>query len=452
MDQSLHKRHIGVSFMNLNCYGIMNTSKYQATFISYPLGLIRSLAQLLGLRQVERVKILNEFNGLIRAGDMLLVLGRPGSGCSTFLKALAGDTEGLTLEPETSINYQGMRSHQGHRAYREDALYLAELDVHLPELTVKQTLEFAASTRQQDQSSFATRAYSVAAQFELNQALDTKVGNAMIRGVSGGEKRRTSIAEAFLGGAQLQCWDNSTRGLDSGTAYRFIQMLRASTIKQQSTVALTLYQASEAIYQSFDKVILLYEGHQIYFGPVGLAAGYFISLGFVKHDRATTADFLTSITNPSERVVRNGLEEEAPRSPTEFANVWKRSDLAKSLVAEIEEFNSRSVGDSLTRNENNGIAPSKFMLPIYYQAFICTLRAVKKIQMNPAPTIGNVIANAILGVIIGSAYYNLHDDTNSLQQRATLIFFALIVNSFLPAYEVSVYGLLTRAHIPPTGY
>lgn len=70
----------------------------------------------------------------------------------------------------------------------------------------------------------------------------------MIRGLSGGEKRRTSLAEAFLADAQLQCWDNSTRGLDSSTALRFVQLLRASTETSQTTVAMTIYQASDAMF------------------------------------------------------------------------------------------------------------------------------------------------------------------------------------------------------------
>ncbi|KAL2291221.1 hypothetical protein FJTKL_13860 [Diaporthe vaccinii] len=130
--------------------------------------------------------------------------------------------------------------------------------------------------------------------FRLEGAYETKVGNAIIRGISGGEKRRTSIAEAFVARAQFQCWDNSTRGLDSFTARRVIDLLRASTSSNQSTVAVSLYQASEGMYKSFDKVMLLYEGRQIYFGPIESAASYMISL-----ERASTADFLTSMTNPN---------------------------------------------------------------------------------------------------------------------------------------------------------
>lgn len=85
--------------------------------------------------------------------------------------------------------------------------------------------------------------------FNLGNAYETRIGNAIIRGISGGEKRRISIAEAYLGGAQLQCCDNSTRGLDSSTAWQLIGLLRESTNALQSTVAMSVYQASERMYK-----------------------------------------------------------------------------------------------------------------------------------------------------------------------------------------------------------
>ncbi|KAI8951406.1 hypothetical protein F4801DRAFT_297873 [Xylaria longipes] len=129
--------------------------------------------------------------------------------------------------------------------------YLAELDVHFPELSLGETLTFASSARENSSAgggaSQAT-ASDVAVLFGLSGAFDTKMGNALTRGVSGGEKRRTSIAEALITGSQLQCWDNSTRGLDSSSALQFIEMLRKSTTALESTAIMSIYQALEAMY------------------------------------------------------------------------------------------------------------------------------------------------------------------------------------------------------------
>lgn len=83
---------------------------------------------------------------------------------------------------------------------------------------------------------------------------------------------------------------------------------------------------------------LLYQGRQIYFGPVEAAAEYFEDLGFARPSRATTPDFLTSLTNPAERVVREGYEDRVPRSPDEFAEVWRRSSQARVMFREMDTF------------------------------------------------------------------------------------------------------------------
>jgi len=169
--------------------------------------------------------------------------------------------------------------------------------------------------------------------------------------VSGGERKRVSIAEAALGGSPLQCWDNSTRGLDSATALEFVKTLRLSTSLSGATAAVAIYQASQSIYDIFDKVVVLYEGRQIYFGPIGAAKAYFVNLGFYCTERATTGDFLTSLTNSVERIVREGFEGRVPRTPDEFAVVWQKSEARSVLLQEIDQFEHEFPvgGENLTK-------------------------------------------------------------------------------------------------------
>jgi len=87
----------------------------------------------------------------------------------------------------------------------------------------------------------------------------------------------------------------------------------------------------------FDKVLLLYKGRQIFFGDARTAKDYFTNLGFVCADRATAADFLTSLTKPAERVVKEGYALQVPRTPEEFAAVWHASDERIALLQEISD-------------------------------------------------------------------------------------------------------------------
>ncbi|KAF1961950.1 AtrD, ABC-transporter [Byssothecium circinans] len=414
---------IGVSFRNLNVFGSNSSARYQPTVASYTLTLFESLA------------------GLFRSrcGEMLLVLGRPGSGCSTFLKALSGEVRGLHIDVNSRISYDGIPYTQMHDTFKGDCIYLAELDVHFPELSLRQTLSFAAATRvlgSGRKSKARDKAHNVSAQFGLDTAFNTKIGNAMIRGLSGGEKRRASIAEVYISEAQFQCWDNSTRGLDSSTALRFVQLIKRANISRQSTVLMSIYQASDSIYENFDKVTLLYEGHQIYFGPASQAANYFIELGFQKHPRATTADFLTSITNPAERRVRMGFEGRVPRSAEEFASAWKRSAPARVLLQDTIHLNSTSKEEGLQIVDNFRDRTLTYFIPIWVQISICIRRGFQRLRNNYVATVSGVVGNTVIAIVVGSVYYALGDDTDAVDKRAVLQFFSLMINAYAPAFEV----------------
>ncbi|KAH9984294.1 putative ABC multidrug transporter [Xylariaceae sp. FL0662B] len=433
----------GLSFLNLQCHGVLSSALYQPTIASYMFAVPRLFLRLLPNRTMRTVKILQDFDGLVLPGEMLLVLGRPGSGCSTLLKTLAGDTHGFRINDEKSINYHGISFQQMHHEFKGGCVYLSELDVHFPELTLGETLIFAASTRTAGPDQITTPSgvgRTAADLFSLDEAFDTKVGNSMIRGLSGGEKKRTSLAEAFISGAQFQCWDNSTRGLDSSTAIRCIELLRKSTESLQTTVIMSIYQASEAMYQKFDKVTLLYEGRQIYFGPADLAEDYFHRLGFIRPNRTTTADFLTSLTNPAERIIREGYENRAPRSPDDFAGIWKQSAESKALRNEISKFNTANpIQAQRVKADYRRVRLQRctYTLSLCSQILICIKRGFVRLRNNYGPGVAALFGNTVLAIVIGSIFYNLGPGTDSLDRRDILIFFALMTSAFSPAFEVA---------------
>ena len=150
--------------------------------------------------------------------------------------------------------------------------------------------------------------------FGLTHTYNTKVGSEFVRGVSGGERKRVSIAEMFLSRCRIGAWDNSTRGLDAASALKFIRSQRLAADMGKSCHAIAAYQASQSMYDLFDKVVVLYEGHQIYYGPRERAVEFFEEQGWVRPERQVSGDFLTAITNPNERIARNGMEGKVPRS------------------------------------------------------------------------------------------------------------------------------------------
>lgn len=100
-----------VTYQNLTVYGFDDPSDCQKTFFNYPLIILTQFrGKLFSQWQKSRKYILQDFEGIVPSGQMLLVLGKPGSGCTTLLKVLSGDTYGLHLEPTSLLNYQGMNN------------------------------------------------------------------------------------------------------------------------------------------------------------------------------------------------------------------------------------------------------------------------------------------------------------------------------------------------------
>lgn len=173
---------------------------FQPDVTSIFTGPIKALTKVCG-RPPER-QILHGITGLVKEGDMLLLLGRPGAGCTTLLKTLSGHTEGFTRW-HGDITYHGVPVEVMKDRFRGNVVYNADVDCHFPHLTVAQTLDFALSTRtpHRRMAGLSREEYIVkmrnilAATMGLTHTLNTKVGNDYIRGVSGGERKRVSIAE-----------------------------------------------------------------------------------------------------------------------------------------------------------------------------------------------------------------------------------------------------------------
>ncbi|KAF8904005.1 ABC-2 type transporter-domain-containing protein [Mucidula mucida] len=382
----------------------------------------------------RRIDILRDFEGLVKAGEMLVVLGRPGSGCTTLLKSIAGETHGFYVEQDAHINYQGFP----RRSYLQ-----RRTDVHFPNLTVGQTLTFAARARTPrtrlpgvTRDMFADHMRDVVmAVFGLSHTVNTKVGNDFVRGVSGGERKRVSIAEAALSGSPLQCWDNSTRGLDSATALEFVKTIRMSTNYMSSAAVVAIYQASQDIYDIFDKAVLLYEGRQIYFGPVNEAKKFF-----------TTADFLTSLTSPAERQIRPGFEAKVPRTPDEFAKAWKESEDRKRLLQQIDEFDREFPvgGDELAKfrasrkeDQAKGMrSKSPYTISTPMQVRLCLTRGFQRLRGDMTLFFTALFGNFVMALIISSVFYNLPADTSSFYSRSALLFFAILMNGFSSILEI----------------
>jgi len=177
------------------------------------------------------------------------------------------------------VHYDSLSPADLEKHHRGDVLYSPEDDIAFGSLNVNETLTFATANRIPhhrplglSRSAATSKTVEVVASvFGLRQALRTKVGNTQIRGISGGEKKRVSIAESLVCRPRAIAWDNSTRGLDASTALEFVRAIRTATDTFEVATIASLYQAGEGLYELFDKVCVIYEGRMAYFGPANRA-------------------------------------------------------------------------------------------------------------------------------------------------------------------------------------
>ncbi|KAM0285091.1 hypothetical protein ACHAO9_008922 [Fusarium lateritium] len=457
-DAGVGPKNAGVSFKNLSVYGTGAALQLQQTLGDIVQAPLR-LGELLKSGKKEPKKILHRFDGLLRSGETLIVLGRPGSGCSTLLKTMTGELEGLGIGETSQVHYNGISQKDMMKEFKGETGYNQEVDKHFPHLTVGQTLEFAAGCRmpsnpeslvgmtRDEACKNATKI--VMAVCGLSHTYNTKVGNDFIRGVSGGERKRVSIAEMMLAQTPLAAWDNSTRGLDSATALKFAQAIRLASDYSGSANALAIYQASQAIYDLFDKAVVLYQGRQIYFGPARKAKAYFETMGWQCPQRQTTGDFLTSITNPLERKARPGMENKVPRTAEEFEMYWHNSKEYQTLQQEIDSYQAeypahdRSEAIAPLRERKNMVQAkharpkSPYIITLPMQIRLTTKRAYQRIWNDLSATATSVGSNVIMALIIGSVYYGTGDATASFYSKGAVLFMGILMNALAAISEIN---------------
>lgn len=195
----------------------------------------------------------------------------------------------------------------------------------------------------------------------------------------------------------------------------------------------------------------MYLGRQIYFGPVREARKYFQRLGFECPASQTTPDFLTSMTSPSERRIKPGLENATPRTSDDFARCWKESAERKSLLHDIEEYKQnyplngpgreQFVMSRTLEKSRKQRTKSPYTLSYWKQIRLCMWRELQRLKGDPSVPIAMIIVNFFEALIIASIFYNLPGTTSSFFMRGGVLFMMVLLNAFGSMLEImSLYA------------
>ncbi|KAG2599000.1 ABC transporter G family member 37-like isoform X2 [Panicum virgatum] len=331
--------------------------------------------------------VLHDVSGIVKPRRMTLLLGPPGSGKTSLLLALAGKLDkDLKVSGKVTYNGHGMNEFVPERT----AAYISQHDLHIGEMTVRETLQFSArcqgvGTRYEMLTELARRekaanikpdhdidvymkASAMGGQessivtdyilkiLGLEVCADTVVGNEMLRGISGGQRKRVTTGEMLVGPARALFMDEISTGLDSSTTYQIVNSLRQTIHILGGTAVISLLQPAPETYNLFDDIILLSDGHVVYQGPREHVLEFFEFMGFRCPARKGVADFLQEVTSRKDQ----GQYWYRQDRPYHFVPVKKFADAFHTFHVGRSIQNELSEPFDRTRSHPAALATSKY--------------------------------------------------------------------------------------------
>ncbi|GMM41765.1 ATP-binding cassette multidrug transporter [Hanseniaspora uvarum] len=461
LEQGIVPNDAGVAFKDLNVVGVDASAAVAPSidnmlmdFFTWPKRFIKN-------RGHKPTRFLvKDAIGVVESGEMLMIIGRPGAGASSTMRAIAGEISEF-VEVTGEFSYDGLDQHEMMKRFKGYVIYVPELDFHFPRITVKETLDFAlkCKTPRLRIDDISKREYVDSMRdlwctvFGLTHTYKTIVGSGVVRGVSGGERKRVSLVEALAMSASIYCWDNATLGLDASSALEFAQAIRTATNLTNTTAIVCVYQAGQKIYDLMDKVSVLYNGQQIYFGPAEDAIEYFTNMGFVKPHRMTSAEFLTSVTldwDNKNLDCKEGYESTIPKNVDEFIAYWKASPQYEYALKMYDEYvanhNSTETYERLEesmkqRKQKNEPLHSLYTTNYWTQIWYCMVRGVHRVKGDMTYTQVYLSSFLTKGFFVGSMFYRIdpinQSTTSGAYSRGGLIFYVLLFCSLTSLAEIS---------------
>ncbi|XP_028056720.1 ABC transporter G family member 39-like isoform X2 [Camellia sinensis] len=350
---SLDLPTIEVRFENLNVDAEAYVgSRGLPTIINSFLNVIEGVSNYLHIlpNQKKRFSILHNISGIIKPGRNL-------------------QREGTYNQVSGKVTYNGHEMHEF--VPQRTSSYVSQSDEHIAQMTVRETLAFsarcqgigtpydmvmellrrekelniepdldidillkAAGSKEHKDNLVTDYILKI---LGLEDCADTIVGNEIVRGISGGQRRRVTIGEMLVGPARSFFMDNISTGLDSVTTFRIINSIRQSVHILKKTVMISLLQPALETYNLFDDIILISEGQIVYHGPCECVLDFFESMGFKCPGRKVVADYLQEVTSREDQK-QYWVNEDTPYryiSVNEFAEAFQSFHIGKAIRHEL---------------------------------------------------------------------------------------------------------------------
>ncbi len=357
-----------------------------------------------------RLTILDNVKGIAHPGRLLAVMGASGSGKTTMLDVLCSRL------PQSKDLKCKIKLGQTHMT-TTDFSYVAQQDTLLNTATVGETLLTAIHLRNRDidPKMAHDRVKSVLKDLGLTEKENSYVGGGEVRALSGGERRRTSIAQEIASSnCPVICCDEPTTGLDSNTAEHVVSCLKTIALNKKMIVIATIHQPNSTIASMFDDLMLLHKGKVLYMGPFDQAVQEFGKCGYICPLYVNPCDYFIS-------------------------SVAQTVGAAEKLeIAQNHRWQEQCLPVVLTTLAplNQDTPPAKHdRVPFLQQVNILTVRAFRQVFRDPGIFLSELIQYLFVGLFIGGMYHNLNNNVQTgVFDRCSSMFFILAILVFTPPY------------------
>jgi ABC-type multidrug transport system ATPase subunit/ABC-type multidrug transport system permease subunit len=310
----------------------------------------------------------------------------------------------------------------------------------------------------------------------LTHCKDRIIGDVTSRGISGGEKRRVSIALELITRPPILILDEPTSGLDSYSAHMVVQQLCKLAASKTTTVIMTIHQPRSDIFYMFDQTLVIAKGTCMYFGPSDSAADYFRQRGLACPSTYNIADYLLDIATDEELLKKAMMEPEDSEYPEklgvstshqlhENGNVVSRRNISSpssqgratedqqqssETMVQVEETGGLPTSNSSTASiSNDSTTQLKKRNTVYPTSFLTQLQVIMKrnfqtLLRNRSLLVLHLTVSFVLGIFVGGLYFNVTTDLGGFQNRAGSLFFMLALLGFS---SVSALGAFTETRI-----
>ncbi|QPG75247.1 hypothetical protein FOA43_002597 [Brettanomyces nanus] len=368
--------------------------------------------------------ILHPMSFDIPSNSLTCIIGGSGSGKTTLLNCLAD----RQFSKSTLFKVGEVHYNNDDNLTKIRHAYVIQQDIFIPTLTCFETLMYAAELKLPKLTSKKERArlvQEIILELGLKECANTIVGDHRRKGMSGGERRRLSVALQLVSNPSLLFLDEPTTGLDSYNAYLLCLTLQRLAKRMNKTIIMSIHQPRADIFKLFDKVLILSQGHLCYGDSFDKIFSHFASIGYpIPELKVNPADFLIDLVTVDTRTFEK--EQESSMRMNTVSEKWEER---MSQIDPIEPIAEASLQKTNEIFEEIGRAPFWREVGIHFR------RNLKLQMRDPLGTISVVMEALLLGLITGWIFYKPGTTSAGIRSLES----SLYMSSTLICYLYSLY-------------